>query len=110
VCEEFFIEPRVIDRLFLFCLVPIALHLATLRFDRDISSELGRHSFAREVACVKSLVGSSSGYFGPLASRIEIEIRKILGGAAAFWIGVVLYRFGSCGGRFWAQRWGRFAD
>jgi hypothetical protein len=38
--EEFFTEPKVIDRVFLFCLVPIALRLATLRFDRDIAGEL----------------------------------------------------------------------
>jgi hypothetical protein len=38
--EEFFTEPKVIDRVFLFCLVPVALRLATLRFDRDIALEL----------------------------------------------------------------------
>ena len=38
--EEFFTGPKVIDRVFLFCLVPIALRLATLRFDRDIAGEL----------------------------------------------------------------------
>jgi hypothetical protein len=38
--EEFFTEPKVIDRVFLFCLVPIALRLATLRFDRGIAGEL----------------------------------------------------------------------
>ncbi len=38
--EEFFSEPKVIDRVFLFCLVPIALRLATLRFDGDITGQL----------------------------------------------------------------------
>jgi hypothetical protein len=38
--EEIYTEPRILDRALLFCLVPIALRLATLRFDQDIASEL----------------------------------------------------------------------
>jgi tetratricopeptide (TPR) repeat protein len=38
--EEFFAEPKVVDRILTFCLVPIALRLATLRFDRDVTVEL----------------------------------------------------------------------
>jgi hypothetical protein len=38
--EEIYSEPRILDRALLFCLVPIALRLATLRFDRDIAGEL----------------------------------------------------------------------
>jgi hypothetical protein len=46
--EEFFTEPKVIDRVFLFCLVPVALRLATLRFDRDIALELATVTSAME--------------------------------------------------------------
>jgi len=46
--EEFFTEPKVIDRVFLFCLVPVALRLATLRFDRDIAVELATVTSAME--------------------------------------------------------------
>jgi hypothetical protein len=46
--EEFFTEPKVIDRVFLFCLVPVAFRLATLRFDRDIALELTTVTSAME--------------------------------------------------------------
>jgi hypothetical protein len=38
--EEIYTEPKILERAFLFSLVPIALRLATLRFDRDITKEL----------------------------------------------------------------------
>jgi hypothetical protein len=46
--EEIYTEPKILERALLFCLVPIALRLATLRFDRDIAHELAAVTSAME--------------------------------------------------------------
>ena len=46
--EEIYSEPKILERVLLFSLVPIALRLATLRFDRDINHELAAVTSAME--------------------------------------------------------------
>jgi len=46
--EENYTDPKILERALLFCIVPIALSLATLRFDRDISQELATVTPAME--------------------------------------------------------------
>jgi hypothetical protein len=46
--EENYTDPKFLERALLFGLVPIALRLATLRFDRDINQDLGAFTSAME--------------------------------------------------------------
>jgi len=46
--EEIYTEPKTLERALLFGLVPIALRLATLRFDRDITQDLAAVTSAME--------------------------------------------------------------